>query len=303
MVDIAAIRKMKFQENINLFICPVCKKEMIFNKPNSLVCLDNHCFDIAKKGYINLLLSSNKTDYNKEMLESRKIICDKGFFEPLVEKICELITSELTDEAGSNIKILDAGCGEGSHLAAVLNNLQGGIEHNIQGIGIDISKDAIQIAAKSFPQMIWCVADLSRIPIKEREINIIINILSPSNYNEFRRILNEVGLLIKVVPGNNYLRELRSLFFKQTDKETYSNEKVINHFANSFNTLDTYEVTSEFTVSPENLKHVIKMTPLSWDIPEEKITLAQYSRISKVTTDFTIIVGKNNKGKKPTGQY
>lgn len=291
-IDIAAIRRLKFQENIDLFICPICKGEMTYNKSNSLVCLDNHCFDIAKKGYINLLLSSTKTDYNKEMLESRRNICEKGFFKPMVDKISELVTQKFSDEVGENIKILDAGCGEGSHLADILKNLQDKKGFNFQGIGIDISKDAIQIAAKNHPSIIWCVADLARIPIKESGINAIINILSPSNYNEFKRILVEDGLLIKVVPGNNYLQELRSLFFKQTGKETYSNEKVINHFAENFNVLDVHEVTSNFNVGPDDFEHVIKMTPLTWGVPEEKIKLAQNTRINKVTTDLTIIVGK-----------
>jgi len=259
--------------------------------------LDNHSFDLAKKGYVNLLASSRKDEYDKRMLEARKQVCSKGFFDPLLEKINSLVLENISNFQSLPIKILDIGCGEGSHLARILaslENLGKLTAENITGIGIDISKEGIQIASKSYHHIVWCVADLARIPIKNNQIEIILNILSPSNYSEFKRVLVNNGLLLKVVPGADYLKELRIVFYDQTDKETYSNEQVIKHFSNSFEIINRSQVKYEFAVNEEILKEVIKMSPLSWGTEGEKQEETLTSGMSKITVDFTIILAKNS---------
>jgi len=291
------LRKQKFIDNVSLFKCPICSKEMDINETKSLICLDNHSFDLAKKGYVNLLASSRKDEYNNEMLEARKQVCDKGFFDPLLEKINSLILEIVSDFQSTTIKILDAGCGEGTHLAKILANLERSEKftpEKITGIGLDISKEGIQIASKSYHHIVWCVADLARIPIKDKQINIILNILSPSNYSEFKRVLLDNGLLLKVVPGANYLKELRSVFYDQTDKETYSNEQVVKHFSNSFDIINIEQVEYEFAVTKETLEEIIKMSPLSWGVKGDKKDKALVSGISKITADFTIILARNS---------
>jgi len=44
----------KFYEAKNLFQCPKCKKKIRFHG-GALVCKKEHTFDIAAKGYVNLL--------------------------------------------------------------------------------------------------------------------------------------------------------------------------------------------------------------------------------------------------------
>ena len=42
-------------------ICPVCKSDLI-SQNNTLKCINNHCFDYSKYGYVNLLLGSKSGD-------------------------------------------------------------------------------------------------------------------------------------------------------------------------------------------------------------------------------------------------
>ena len=56
----------------DLFICPKCK-EKLTQRGGSLYCLNNHCFDIAKEGYVNLMLANDKHSLNPEEI-SRDII-------------------------------------------------------------------------------------------------------------------------------------------------------------------------------------------------------------------------------------
>src|SRR5699024_9241843 len=117
-------------------------------------------------------------------------------------------------------------------------------------------------------------------------------ILSPANYGEFDRILNDDGILIKVVPGNRYLRELRDIFYDGMVKESYSNDEVIEHYSNNFNILDIQEIEYSKEIDKGKLMHLINMTPLSWSVIDNKIERAAKSDIKNISANFTIIIGQ-----------
>jgi 23S rRNA (guanine745-N1)-methyltransferase len=102
--------------NQEIFKCPVCDKNMQLNDSYSLVCSLNHCYDISRNGYINLLTSSKKPVYSKKLFEARHKVCRQGFYEPLIEQLELIIKRHLGSKTGrKEVKIVDAGCGEGSH--------------------------------------------------------------------------------------------------------------------------------------------------------------------------------------------
>ncbi|MPN39891.1 23S rRNA (guanine(745)-N(1))-methyltransferase [bioreactor metagenome] len=164
---------------------------------------------------------------------------------------------------------------------------------NFDGVGIDISKEGIKIASKEYPDNIWCVGDLAKIPFMNKKVDVILNILSPSNYSEFNRIISDTGILIKVVPGSSYLKELRELFYDKTDKQEYSNEKVLRHFNNNFRMIDKQQILYTVQLDKEYLEQLIKMTPLSWSASKDKIQRAFNIGLENITVDFTIMCGKS----------
>lgn len=282
----------RIKEDIDIFKCPVCSSKMDLYNMKSLICSKNHCFDLSKNKYVNLLLNSSKPEYNKSMLMSRNIVCKNGFFVPLLEEVAEIIAMNKVNDIFDRARILDIGCGEGSHLNQVINKLQKKTKIKYAGVGIDISKEGIQIASKEYPDNIWCVGDLAKSPFMNRKFGVILNILSPSNYSEFHRIISDTGILIKVIPGINYLKELREFFYDKTDKQTYSNEKVIKHFNNKFPLIDKENVQYIVELDKVYLENLIKMTPLSWRATEEKAQKALEIGIDKITVDFTIMYGR-----------
>jgi 23S rRNA (guanine745-N1)-methyltransferase len=284
--------KAKVEEDIDIFKCPVCGNSMHIDGGKSMVCLNKHCFDISKNGYVNLLLNSQKSKYDKEMFKSRKFICELGFFNPLIESIVLLLKKNISNNNFDYIKVLDAGCGQGFHLYQIMRGLHKRMSDNILGVGIDISKEGIRIASKNYKNIIWCVADLAKIPFRNQQFDVILNILSPSNYTEFNRIIRNDGILIKVVPGDSYLKELREVFYQDTDKEVYSNNEVIKHFSKNFKIIGIQNVQYDIAINKEEIKHVIKMTPLSWRATNEKIQEAFNRGIDSLTADFSIVVGK-----------
>jgi 23S rRNA (guanine745-N1)-methyltransferase len=280
-----------FRQHSGMFRCPLCSAGMNMNESNSLICTNRHCFDLSKHGYIHLLSrTARTTKYGKAVFESRQAMCRNGFFDEVIEQIRDIVSRETKDTR--TLRILDVGCGEGSHLAGLTTSLGMTAERAIVGVGMDLSKDGIHLAAREYPGLIWCVADLARSPFADKQFDVILNILSPSNYTEFTRMLRDDGLLIKVVPGPDYLQELRALFYEQTDRHAYSNDHVVSHFRSHFPLVQTFHIRCGKRLDQTSLTHLIHMTPLSWGTAEENLEKALHAGISYVTVDIAVLVGK-----------
>ncbi|KYD04450.1 putative RNA methyltransferase [Saccharococcus caldoxylosilyticus] len=275
-----------------IFQCPICSSPMGIVDLKSLVCSNNHTFDIAKQGYVNLMTRPLATKYDKELFESRKIIAENGFFEPLHKMISEWIKNEVRLE-GETVKILDTGCGEGSHLSSIKQKISFPSAGEVLGVGIDIAKEGILVAAKNHYNMIWCVADLAHSPFKDNTFDVILNILSPANYREFQRLLNGNGIVIKVIPRSDYLKELREVFFDEPEKQSYSNQKTVRRFNANFEAVDKFRLCYSVSLNQSLIPPLIRMTPLSWSATAEKVQALLNMNVGEITIDLDILVGKN----------
>ena len=278
-----------------IFSCPICSSTMEVVHFNRLLCHNKHSFDLSKQGYVNLLSRPHTTNYDKKLFESRKLIIENGFFEPLSTRISDMICDKKIND--HTIKILDAGSGEGSHLSSIVEKVDARTENGLLGVGIDISKEGIYIAAREHTNAIWCVADISRCPFADKQFNYILNIFSPSNYAEFDRLLHDDGLLIKVMPESSYLKELRDVFYNETEKEMYSNEHTLERFGESFDVIKRERLCYSVNLDHSLVEPLIRMTPLSWGTSEERLQQVLGMGLSEVTIDLTILIGKK---KQPT---
>lgn len=180
--------------------------------------------------------------------------------------------------------MLDIGCGEGFYA----RGLSEGIE-NLEVYAMDNAKDAIILGAKKEQKINWLMGDLANIPIKSESMDLLINIFTPSNYSEFTRILKRDGYLIKVVPGQNYLKELRECASNQLTNTKYSNESVIDYFANHMRCEEVMDLSYKMPVTKENIHNFLKMTPMMFNVDKDRLVIDD---ISHITLDFSIMVGK-----------
>lgn len=181
------------------FICPVCK-EKLFTLKGSLKCFKGHSYDVAKQGYVNLLLdnSSNKRHGDdKLMVNARTSFLNKGYYEPLRQK--------LTEAVGRGNICIDSGCGEGYYTSA--------IAENNAVYGIDISREALKCAARRVPNAHFAVASVSSLPLPTDCADVVINVFAPDGGCEFMRVLNNSGRLITVEPTERHLFELKSAVY------------------------------------------------------------------------------------------
>ena len=67
--------------------CPVCN-HLLSKEGNTFKCENNHTFDLAKEGYLNLLLNAKKTSGDsKEMMAARRDFLAKGYYEKLSDRV------------------------------------------------------------------------------------------------------------------------------------------------------------------------------------------------------------------------
>ena len=261
-------------QQFNRFACPHCKEPMQVEEDGRLQCVNRHSFDVAKQGYVYMLAKPMNSMYSKELFDARHHIITSGLYDRVQQKVAQLIAID-------GAQILDTGCGEGSHLARICSQLDGAV-----GVGIDIAKEAIIAAAKFNPNQIWCVGDLAKSPYQAASFDIVLNFLSPANYEEFARLLKPGGKVIKVVPQENYLKELRMQAFADTEKESYTNTSTVDRFKEQFTHVSVERVTYTMPLADEDVPKLLQMTPIGWHVEN-----ADAIELAEITIDLDILIG------------
>jgi len=261
--------------------------KMRMNQFESLVCGSGHSFDLSRKGYLNLLLSSNPPSYAKELFEARRRVCEAGFYDPFIAALADAIETH-AQPASNSFTVLDAGCGEGSHLSRLSMLLKNNKEYFF--VGVDISKDSIRLATSNEADVLWCVADLAGLPFQDESFDVILNILSPANYTEFTRLLKIGGTVFKAIPGPHYLKEIREAVYHGTAKNEYSGDNIQDYFSQKLKVLDIRNINYSFAANEATLPDIIRMTPLTRDV--QSIEELQLNIPKTITVDLNILVGR-----------
>lgn len=263
------------------FACPICQENLTLLETN-FKCCNRHSFDLAKFGYVNLAPQIKQSaNYDKENFQNRQQILEAGFYQAILDAVSDLLASSKTTTT-----ILDSGCGEGFYSRKLQES------HSEKTFyAFDISKDSVQIAAKSEPNWAvnWFVGDLARLPIKDANMDILLDIFSPANYGEFRRVLSKDGILIKVIPTENHLKEIRQRVQDQLTNKEYSNQDIKEHFQEHFTILSSQTASLTKTITAEQLQALLSMTPLLFHVDQSKI---DWSQLTEITIEAEILVGK-----------
>jgi 23S rRNA (guanine745-N1)-methyltransferase len=230
------------------YICPFCGKELkLINK--SYVCENEHCIDVAHSGYVNLLpvnqKNSNDPGDNKEMIQARVSIMNKGYYKALADNIIELLREF------NPTSIVDTGCGIG-YLPYRLNEAF----PKAKILGTDISKFAIISASKQYKNIPFAVASSNNLPIKANSVNAIVCAFAPVFSTEFKRILAPDGVFVRVIPDEKHLFKLKEKLYDTP----YINELDIEEI-DGFTLLKKIKVRDIFTAEKEEILNLVKMTP------------------------------------------
>ena len=263
------------------FACPICQENLTLVE-SSLKCSNRHSFDLAKFGDVNLAPQIKQSaNYDKENFQNRQQILESGFYQAILKGISDILATKPSAKT-----ILDIGCGEGFYSRKLQE-----AHPDKTFYAFDISKDSVQIAAKSEPNWAvnWFVGDLARLPIKDASMDILLDIFSPANYGEFRRVLSKNGILIKVIPTENHIKEVRQMVQDQLTKKDYSNQDIKEHFQEHFSIQSSQISSLTKSITTEQRQALLSMTPLLFHVDQSKI---DWSQLTEITIEAEILVGK-----------
>jgi len=225
-------------------LCPIltCRATLAKHE-KTFVCANKHAYDIARSGYVNLLLPQDRRSRNpgdtKEAIAARRRFLDAGHAEPLVRAIVDALP------LSSNDTLLDVGCGEGHHLAAFKR------AYGVDAHGVDISAIAIDLAARRYRDCTWVVANADRfIPYEDASFRAVTSITARLNPPEFRRVLAPGGTLLVAIAGADDLVEMRGM-------ERNRVERTIEMFALHFNLVKHIHVRHLAHLDTEAIRDVM----------------------------------------------
>lgn len=258
-----------------IFNCPNCASSL--HKSESVWgCSNRHTFDIAKEGYVNLLVptkgQSKVAGDSTAMTQARRAIHHAGLYEPLAATLCDIAEEHLH----SKTNILDIGCGEGYYSRYFQQRMP---EHNYQGI--DISKTAIKTASKQSTQIQFAVASSFHMPITPGSVDFAMRIFAPCADTELHRTLSDKAHYLEVGPAANHLWELKQALYDEPKPHAAHRVTLDN-----FGLVQQGQCHYAFLLDNNQLSNLIAATPFAHKGHREKrATLLQQKEI-EVTMAF-----------------
>lgn len=230
-------------------ICPVCEG-LLSRQDGCYTCPENHSFDIARQGYVNLLTvqrrhSAHPGDTREQVLSRREFL-EGGFYAPIAGALIAA-----AEKYGASGPVLDVGCGEGYYCARLADALDAEL------VGLDISKDAVRYAAGKYKRHRWLCATAARIPVDDGSAALLTSLFSVTLPEEFHRVLSENGLFFQVLAAQDHLLELKKVIYDQLifrDKDTVPQLP-------GFVLLESIPIRFSFTVEGQQVQNLFAMTP------------------------------------------
>lgn len=258
--------------------CPKCHKPLTL-KNHSYYCSNNHCFDVSKSNYINLLLNPDKASNNpgdsKESLIHRRDFLNKGYY--------DVILNEVLNNIARPSHILDLGCGEGYYTSKIKETF-----NESEVYGLDISKIAINMATKYRKDIYWLVGNSKNLPINSHSIDYITALFTVINEDEIKRVLKSNGIMIHVIANNMHLKEFKELIYDEVKIKSNDHIKLSLPIITSYDYKKTIHLNNR-----EDTLNLLSMTPHYYHIKKDKRSILDELDEFDVTIDINITVYRN----------
>lgn len=181
----------------DVLACPHCGLPLMLTRTTA-TCATGHSFDRAKGGHLNLLIGGRLNSGavpgdTPDALAARRRFLSSGGYAPIAEALAEAVGT--VDGA-----VLDVGCGEGYYTS----HLRGTDRY-----GLDVSKRAVQMAARLLPDSTFVVGSAYRLPVQDASLAVVTSVFAPHPLDEFSRVLRPGGRWVTVTPGPMHLVEMR----------------------------------------------------------------------------------------------
>lgn len=265
-------------------MCPVCRAPLLL-KEKQWQCENRHSYDKSKAGYVNLLLANQKNSQDpgdsKEMVSGRREFLDGGSYTPLTERLTDLIKAHVSLES---LALYDAGCGEGHYLGQIVPMLR---EHSasIKASGHDVSRAAIEKAAKRYSDYEFAIASSFEIPVLTASQHVLLQVFAPMKDSEARRILQSGGVWLRVSPAPGHLQQIKAAIYDKPKDHV-----VADTVPEGFEVVDKSTLSYHFKLEDKkDRKALLTMTPYYWRAKEQEVTFI-IDEITQLDAAFSISV-------------
>lgn len=255
------------------FLCPICENELV-KKDKCYVCVNNHSFDIAKQGYLNLnLKNSQNTGDEKEMIRARNAFLQKDYYLFLKDKLNEIIKG-LNKES-----LLDLACGEGYYTSyfEVKDKL-----------GIDLSKEALKIASRNDKNTTYILKNIFAVPLEDKSMDVITTIFAPVS-SEISRLLKDDGYFILVRPDARHLYELKEAVYDKPYLNEIEDVKI-----QGLKIDNEIKINKKVLLDNTDLNNLFMMTPYYHKTSKSDIAKLESIDTLEVSFEFIIDVYKKD---------
>ena len=238
-------------------LCPICGNQLNMELRRFL-CAQNHSFDLARQGYVNLLTVQQKHSLTpgdtREQVLSRRAFLEEGYYAPIAQALIETAR-----ELGISGEILDVGCGEGYYCVQLADALGANLT------GLDISKEAVRCAAAKYKGPTWLCATAAHIPVESEGADLITSLFAITMPEEYRRVLKPGGYYFQVLAAQDHLLGLKGIIY---DQLTLKDKDSVPELP-GFDLVKSIPIRFAFSVEGEQVQNLFSMTPHVFRIGKE----------------------------------
>jgi len=244
-----------------VLICPVCQHPLN-QHDRRWSCSSQHHFDLAKQGYVNLLLNNAKKSKqpgdNAAMVQARHHFLNSGAYQSISDTVNQILVEHLWQQSTPNV--LDLACGEGYYthrMQQALSDLP--IEPKV--FGLDISKDAIRWACKRGQDVTWMVANGFKAPFQDHSLHAVVNMFNRVVPSALHQLCRPEGIVITATSGSHHLQQMKEVIYPNPRFEAFD---VIKTMSSAFTHHSRHPLDFTVELNSEQMKHLIAMTPHAW---------------------------------------
>jgi 23S rRNA (guanine745-N1)-methyltransferase len=230
-----------------------CSHDLVHSR-GGLTCPADHHFDQAKEGYWNLTQPQDKKSANpgdnREAVLARHRWLERGHASGLIADLKPWL-----QDSNTSMRVLDLGCGDGTFGPALF------AEHPTTYCGIDLSKPAIKLAARRWPEATWVLANADRgLPVSDSSIDCVISLFGRRPIAEIKRVLTPSGFCIVAVPGEDDLIELREQVQKEGKRRSRVEAIVEEMKVAGLICADQKQWRTQIEIGPDEIADALAMT-------------------------------------------
>lgn len=248
-------------------LCPVCGG-FLRREDRSYECPAGHTFDIAREGYVNLLLpkeAAKARGDTRPMLLARRRFLDAGHYALISSALTKHVSGLRNALPGGIRAVLEVGCGEGYYVGRVAASLE-----NAACFGVDISKEAARLAAKRYRQVQFAVEDATRkLLFADEALDVILSVFAPRNPAEFARVLRANGVVFIISPEEAHLREVRAAYNLPLGIEADKTAHIVAAFSGAFELRSQTPIQYPMRLNQAELSDLVMMTPNAFHLDSD----------------------------------